>query len=464
MMHRVLRLVLVFAFFAIFVGAAAAAPVQQQAQYATPVAVVNTSFLNVRTGPGAQYTILITVVGGTTLQVMGISADGSWLQVSTPAGLGWVNVQFTLPRGNFEFVPVVSAPPVVESAPRPEFSGSTGSDDSSADAGFASGRLWGASILDSHMIRLTPAQNGLRVGDANASDGAIYRVLDATFADGIAWVKLEFNPQLAGWVEQSKVLFRPYGCGFTIVRVTRDVTLQRGPDGSGTDGVGLANNHEAYLLDRVGELYKLELQSGAVGWIDGTAIAVRDENTVAKPPCTSSAQLSGSDDGRSEGGFISPPVVSGPYVVVNTGYLNIRSGAGAQYSSVATVPGGTRLPVVGVAPDGVWYQVHGDFGLGWLNIEYALFRGDGRSLPIIRDTAGETAKPIGTFRYTLTVYAAPNLTLGVVGTLPGPGELTVLGRTEDSLWIQVATSIGNGWVQRDLVTIVGNTAAIPVVH
>jgi hypothetical protein len=32
------------------------------------------------------------------------------------------------------------------------------------------------------------------------------------------------------------------------------------------------------------------------------------------------------------------------------------------------------------------------------------------------------------------------------------------------LWIQVATSIGNGWVQRDLVTIVGNTAAIPVVH
>lgn len=129
MMHRVLRLVLVFAFFAIFVGAAAAAPVQQQAQYATPVAVVNTSFLNVRTGPGAQYTILITVVGGTTLQVMGISADGSWLQVSTPAGLGWVNVQFTLPRGNFEFVPVVSAPPVVESAPRPEFSGSTGSDD-----------------------------------------------------------------------------------------------------------------------------------------------------------------------------------------------------------------------------------------------------------------------------------------------------------------------------------------------
>lgn len=99
--------------------------------------------------------------------------------------------------------------------------------------------------------------------------------------------------------------------------------------------------------------------------------------------------------------------------MVNTGYLNIRSGAGAQYSSVATVPGGTRLPVVGVAPDGVWYQVHGDFGLGWLNIEYALFRGDGRSLPIIRDTAGETAKPIGTFRYTLTVYAAPNLTLGV---------------------------------------------------
>ena len=33
-----------------------------EAQFATPIFVVNASFLNIRTGPGVQYSVLITVV------------------------------------------------------------------------------------------------------------------------------------------------------------------------------------------------------------------------------------------------------------------------------------------------------------------------------------------------------------------------------------------------------------------
>ncbi len=38
---------------------------QQQVSYETPVLVVNYSFLNLRTGPGASFGVLTTVVGGT---------------------------------------------------------------------------------------------------------------------------------------------------------------------------------------------------------------------------------------------------------------------------------------------------------------------------------------------------------------------------------------------------------------
>jgi uncharacterized protein YgiM (DUF1202 family) len=70
-------------------------------------------------------------------------------------------------------------------------------------------------------------------------------------------------------------------------------------------------------------------------------------------------------------------------VIVNTGNLNIRSGPGAGFSTIATVPGGTELPVIGRAADGVWHLVQGSFGQGWINIEFAIFRGDYASVPIL---------------------------------------------------------------------------------
>lgn len=86
---------------------ALAAPVEQQVQFATPIMVVNASFLNVRTGPGVQYSVLITVVGGTELPVLGRARDNVWFQVSTVVGVGWVNAEFTIPRGEFTNVPYV---------------------------------------------------------------------------------------------------------------------------------------------------------------------------------------------------------------------------------------------------------------------------------------------------------------------------------------------------------------------
>src|SRR5262249_38373051 len=92
---------------------------EAQQTFVAPRLVVNTSFLNVRTGPGIQYAVLITEVGGTELPVLGRASDNVWFQVSTVIGVGWVNIQFTVPRGSFDNVPVISQANIAASLPIP---------------------------------------------------------------------------------------------------------------------------------------------------------------------------------------------------------------------------------------------------------------------------------------------------------------------------------------------------------
>ncbi len=93
----------------------------EQRQLITPILIVNTGALNVRSGPGPQFTVITTVRGGTELPVLGTNADNTWYLVASPVGAGWVDVSFTIARGDFRFVPRIaepaSAPAVVQQLP-----------------------------------------------------------------------------------------------------------------------------------------------------------------------------------------------------------------------------------------------------------------------------------------------------------------------------------------------------------
>jgi uncharacterized protein YraI len=94
---------------------------------ATPVVVVPpappsgaaiataTDFINVRAGPGTNFSVLVVAPPGSTAEVTGRSADSGWWQVRVPTrfspnGLGWVSAQFVVTQ-NTGSVPVVGAPP-----------------------------------------------------------------------------------------------------------------------------------------------------------------------------------------------------------------------------------------------------------------------------------------------------------------------------------------------------------------
>lgn len=436
---------------------------EQQSRYVTPVLIVNVSFMNVRTGPGTEYGVLLTVPGGTELPVLGVARDLVWYQVSTALGAGWVNVENTIPRGNFSRVPFVAAPPLTMS----NVIGTTQTTTTTNGAGTASRgmRDWGVGVIVPHFTRTAADPNSPSLGELQVNPNAIFPLIDAVGNAGTLWLKVDVPNVGVVWLEGSKTYFRPFACPGTNMSVAvfiNDVRPSIGPDGSGTlnGETTIPAGYEAYITDVRNDLYRVEFQDGANGWIRAEEFSIRPQ--INSPYCTNRVVMSETNGTSTT--TTTTVVRSAARVIINTGNLNVRTGPGSQYSSIAVVSGGTELDVIGFAPDGIWYQVRGNFGTGWVNSEFTIFRGNGRGIPVIRDFSNASlARPSARITNAVTLYAAPNPTLGTVGVLSGPLDVFVVARTPNSDWVQLETSIGFGWVQSGLVTITGDLSLVPTV-
>lgn len=71
------------------------------------VLIVNTDNLSLRSGDGAQYTLVGIVDGGTALIPLGHNEDFSWWYVQAGNMVGWVKGEFVILRGDLSNVPEV---------------------------------------------------------------------------------------------------------------------------------------------------------------------------------------------------------------------------------------------------------------------------------------------------------------------------------------------------------------------
>lgn len=504
-MKKPFSLILLFAF---CVGLMAFGPValadelQQQSQFVAPRLVVNTSFLNVRSGPGIQYSVLITVVGGTELPVLGRASDNVWFQVSTVIGVGWVNVQFTVPRGSFDNVPVISQADIASTipltgnpatlglgqgggSPAPVTSASTTAAYTGGTMRFTldNGRIvtvnpgerFRAVInVEAVNLRTQPLDGAPTLGTLFRDDTNDYSIVgSAKDKTGVDWLALDVPDLGSGWVEAPKLFLRLSRAAGTVVQIAASViNMTDSPNGSGTGLPVLTSGQEAFLIatSKDAKFVQIELGGGDKGWVPFDSVVIRSGTPTDEIDFSQVTTIVPSFNNQSAATTTTTnsvfPASFGldtPHVVINTGFLNIRSGPGAQFSTVATLPGGTELPVLGIAKDQVWFLVQGPFGRGWVNSEFTVFRGSMAAVPIIQSAQGVLAAPTAVVAGSVTLYAAPGTNFGSIGALTGPIEVPIVARTADSQWYQLNTSLGFGWVVATQVLLRGDASLIPVV-
>ena len=322
--------------------------------------VVNTAFLNIRSGPGVSYPVIATASGGDTFPVTMISRNGGWYQVDTSAGSGWVNVSYTLPRGYFAQIRVKECHDQRRSGTNP---------------------LWRAACRGQHSISQCAHGTGFWLSGHDNREGGTELLVTAINRD-------------SGW-------------------------------------------------------YQVETAVGS-GWLNPRYTVTRGNFASV----------------RAMRAPVAPPVSAGqPHLVVNTAYQNVRSGPGLEYGAITTVPGGTELPVTGIAPGGVWYRVETLAGSGWANVSLTAPRGNFTQVPqahVNPATATSSSRVVINTAF-LNVRRGPGLQYDIIRNLPGGTTLPVLGITRNGSWFQVQTDLEPAGCAATMSSSAGIIGTVPIV-
>ncbi|MYE27248.1 MAG: SH3 domain-containing protein [Chloroflexi bacterium] len=345
----------------------ALAPTAALAQLATPIVVVNTYRLNVRSGPGAGHAILTTVAGGTELPVTMLSDDRKWYQVTSSVGPGWLHSAYAVPRGDFSRVPRQGLPTNLASGTNIP-AGAPHVVVNTAYLNIRTGPGVGHTILTTvkggTALAVTAIDSGGVWYQVETSAGAgwlnrSYTVARGSFA-GVPREGIPAGGDLAGGTNF------PAGSPHLVVN-TAFLNVRTGP-GAGHSILTVVKGGTNLLvteIDSGGVWYKVETSAGP-GWVNSNY-------TVGRGNFSSISRSGAGSSGPREGAHLSGPT---PRAVVNTAHLNIRTGPSAGHTIITDVPGGTTLEILGMSSGRNWYKVQGSFGQGWLNNNYVVFRGD----------------------------------------------------------------------------------------
>ena len=328
--------------------------------------IVNTSFLNVRSGPGVGHEVITVVPGGTILPVLARARNLTWYEVESDAGNGYVHSDYTIKRGDFSGIPSEGAP------------------------------------------------EGLTTATGDIAPGTAHVVVNT------AYLNVREGP----------------GVGFPVVAVV-------------TGGMELP----VVEISSDGHWYKVETAAGA-GWLRHIYTVTRG-NYDNVPQTGVSLHIYSASDSAILGGAA--------HLVVNTAYLNVRSGPGLGNDIILTVPGGSRLLVTGGAGNGNWFEIQTNDGPGWVNSSLTGKRGDFSRVPSASSHLnGATPRAIvNTAR--LHIRSGPGTSHGSVTIVNGGTVLELAGKSGDGVWYQTTGSFGTGWLHGDYVVMRGNVGGLGVV-
>lgn len=167
------------------------------------------------------------------------------------------------------------------------------------------------------------------------------------------WYKVQLSNGTAGWVsaEYITVSNGATSSSGNVGTVTTSVLNVRSGIGTHYSKIGkLSKGTQVNIHDTQSGWHKVNLSNGSTGWVHGDYVSVSGESST---PSTGGAQES----------------VSNKYGTVNTSSLNVRSGAGTNYSRISSVRYGEQYNIVGSLSG--WYQIDLKNGTtGWVSGQY----------------------------------------------------------------------------------------------
>lgn len=153
-----------------------------------------------------------------------------------------------------------------------------------------------------------------------------------------------------------------------------------------------------------------------------------------------------------------------PFVIVNSGFLNVRSGPGINFAVLGTVGGGEQYPIIGRSNDNTWYQIQAPFGPGWVFSGFVVTRNEFGGSPVTTAGSANAAVtgPIGVVNTgALNIRSGPGSQFTSLGVLAGGTETQIVGRTGDWTWWLLDTPVGTGWANAMFIIVRGDSSTVP---
>ncbi len=388
--------------------------------------VVATGQLNVRSGPGIEYSVVTSTFLGQPLGVYGRSGFNTWVYVRTPDGqMGWVNSTYMTMDVPLQNLPVVGngggVTPPSGQAPTPAV---------------------GVVNTGAVNIRTGPSYGHPII--TIAYQGYTFDLLGRTGDN--AWVKIQMVDDTQGWVNAGALdttvpintlpvtdapVTPPENTALGVVN-TGQLNVRTGPGIDYSIMASVFQGHTVQLLGRntFSTWLKVRLFDGQEGWVNAKYITTY--YPIGNLPVM----------------WDDAVVPGAPTAIVVAGNLNVRSGPGASYSVLTSVSYGTTFTMVGRNHDGTWVKVRMSNGTeGWVNASYLTTSAPVTSLPIVDGSTGSGVPTAVVVTGALNVRSGPGVQYGQVAVVYQGATMTLVGRNADGTWVKVRlVDNTEGWV------------------
>ncbi len=342
-----------------------------------PSATANTA-VNVRSGPGENYTLYGVLQAGLQAAVVGKSEDGKWWALNmpvSPTGKGWVSGDYVT-ASNADGVPAMPAPPVpptVEPVP-------PGPDDPQATVLQPVYVRQGPGETYAAYGAAQPGQTALVIGRSEDAAYWVVRVNPQLIPSGFAWVQASLVQ--ASNVENAPVIAAPVApptsapvpppstAGAPTATATAAVNIRTGPS-TAYPVLGVAQPGQTAEITGVSQdggwwqiRVSTSVSSDGLAWVSGDYTSVVNTTNVpvvTAPPAPPPVETT------------PPPATPSGAWVVTTEPLNVRSGPGNEYSSYGVIPAGVPLEAVGESNGWLSVVIQAlPGGIGWVSGNYVV--------------------------------------------------------------------------------------------